>query len=90
MAAAAQRLRRAGLPEDLREAIGGWADGKRPVLSWPHRIVRSTRSADRRGRGVLHALCAHRAGRPCTGADSRVDEGSPNRASSLRKRNKKG
>ena len=76
MAAAAQRLRRAGLPEDLRGAIGGWADGKRPVLSWPHRIVRSTRSADRRGRGVLHALCAHRAGRPCTGADSRVDEGS--------------
>ena len=26
---AANRLRRAGVPEDLREAIGGWADGKK-------------------------------------------------------------
>ena len=28
---AANRLRRAGVPEDLREAIGGWADGKKKV-----------------------------------------------------------
>lgn len=26
---AANRLRRAGIPEDVREAIGGWADGKK-------------------------------------------------------------
>jgi len=28
---AANRLRRAGIPEDLREAIGGWADGKKKI-----------------------------------------------------------
>jgi integrase len=28
---AANRLRRAGVPEDLREAIGGWADGKKKI-----------------------------------------------------------
>lgn len=28
---AANRLRRGGVPEDLREAIGGWADGKKKI-----------------------------------------------------------
>jgi integrase len=28
---AANRLRRAGVPEDLREAIGGWSDGKKKI-----------------------------------------------------------
>lgn len=28
---AANRLRRAGVPEDVREAIGGWADGKKKI-----------------------------------------------------------
>ena len=30
---AAQRLRAAGVPEDVREAVGGWANGKKKKTS---------------------------------------------------------